>query len=289
MSKALINLSRLAAVTDLRYNSDFFLLHSDQCQWEQDKPYWLNEYVIVIVAERGSVSMAINGIEHTNNTDAGVWYLLCGDNFVVHSVSDDFAGRYIIMSADFLVRLSLNSDLTLAYELHEKPFLPMSGEALQGVLNAYNMFAGILRTPNNPHIFKILQHLTQAYFLTYDYYLHSQQAITSVSREQELTQSFLHQVGFHYKQEHSVNYYAGLLHVTAKHLSRCVLHTTGMSAKQFIAKRLLSSAQSMLASGQKTVVEVSIELGFPDPSTFGKFFRQQTDMTPKAWCERCKA
>lgn len=66
------------------------------------------------------------------------------------------------------------------------------------------------------------------------------------------------------------------------------MHTTGMSAKQCIAKRLLSSARSMLASGRKTVAEVSQELGFPDPSTFGKFFRTQTGTTPKTWCDRLR-
>ncbi len=60
---------------------------------------------------------------------------------------------------------------------------PMSGEAFAGVLVAYEMYAGVLRMPDNPHTFKILQHLTQAYFLTYDYYFHSQQAVAAVSRE----------------------------------------------------------------------------------------------------------
>lgn len=287
MSTPTIQLSRLASITNLKYNNDFYLLSSEQGQWELEKPYWLNDLMIAIILEQGAISMTINGVSRFNNTGSGILYLLNGSNFVVHSVSEDFKARYIVMSSHFLVRLCLNSDLSLNYDLRGNPFLPLPQEGVEGILNVYNMYVALLRLTNNPHIFRIIQHITQACFLTYDYYFHSQTATSYITREQELVKNFLHQLDFHYKQEHSVNYYADLLHVSPKHMSRCVRQEIGMSAKQCIVRHLLSAAQSMLASGTKTAVEVSIELGFPDPSTFGKFFRLQTNMTPKEWCEHC--
>ena len=45
-------------------------------------------------------------------------------------------------------------------------------------------------------------------------------------------------------------------------------------------------AMGMLDSTNKTVAEISDEFHFPNPSSFGTFFRKQTGLSPQKYRER---
>ena len=50
-----------------------------------------------------------------------------------------------------------------------------------------------------------------------------------------------------------------------------------------IKTALIFDAKSQLKYTRKTIQEISNDLNFPNPSFFGKFFKQHTGMTPKAY------
>jgi AraC-like DNA-binding protein len=74
--------------------------------------------------------------------------------------------------------------------------------------------------------------------------------------------------------------YAGRLGVSVRTLTRACLAATGGSAKQVIDARVALQAKRLLACTDGSVAAVGRELGFNEPTNFGRFFVRETGLTP---------
>ena len=102
----------------------------------------------------------------------------------------------------------------------------------------------------------------------------------TLSRKEELLDKFLQLLFEHVKEEHGVAYYAEQLLITPQYLSLVLKEQTGKAANKWIDEVLVSEAKILLKSPQVTVQKVADLLHFSDQSTFGKFFKKQTGLSP---------
>ncbi|MET9292925.1 AraC family transcriptional regulator [Streptomyces sp. NPDC003077] len=77
--------------------------------------------------------------------------------------------------------------------------------------------------------------------------------------------------------------YARALGYSPRTLSRATASATGVSAKEFIDRRVVLEAKRLLAHGDQSAARIADRLGFADAANFGKFFRQRTGVTPLAF------
>ena len=99
-------------------------------------------------------------------------------------------------------------------------------------------------------------------------------------KQEALTDDFFRLLAMHYRQEHTVEFYAGRLNRTPKYLSGAIRKLTGRSVPEWIASNLVREAKNLLKASDRTVLEVSEELNFSSPSVFVQFFRRNTGLTP---------
>lgn len=78
----------------------------------------------------------------------------------------------------------------------------------------------------------------------------------------------------------SVNGYADILNVSAKHLSQTLKEQTGKTAGDWIHEALILEAKVRLKQTSLTVAQIAEALNFSDPSLFGKYFRRYAGCTP---------
>jgi len=79
----------------------------------------------------------------------------------------------------------------------------------------------------------------------------------------------------------SLDWYASQLNITLKRLSICVKQTSGHTPTEWIDRHRLHQAIQLLHSGNQTIKEIASELGFPNQSTFGTWFKRQTSQSPR--------
>ena len=82
---------------------------------------------------------------------------------------------------------------------------------------------------------------------------------------------------------HSVQQYAEMMHVSAKHLSEQVKQETGENALMIIHKRLFLEAQYLLGMGQFSVKEVAEQLNFDTSRHFSRFFKHFAGVNPSEY------
>lgn len=83
-------------------------------------------------------------------------------------------------------------------------------------------------------------------------------------------------------QHHEVGDYAGLLHISPKYLNECVQEVLQVSSKSLITEQLLMRSRHALKFSDKTIKEISFELGFSSPDYFSYFFKTHTGVTPSS-------
>lgn len=105
------------------------------------------------------------------------------------------------------------------------------------------------------------------------------------ARKEELLHNFFRLMMTHRKEIRNVAFYADKLFVTPKYLSSTLKKTTGKTAIEWINEAVIIEAKSMLKMSKKTVLQISDELNFPNPSFFGRYFKQYAGMTPVQYRE----
>lgn len=98
---------------------------------------------------------------------------------------------------------------------------------------------------------------------------------------QALTQAFHQLVKKHAITEHHLTYYAEQLGITTAYLSALTKDVVGVSAGRVIRQQLALEAKRLLAHSSLSVAQISDELNFEDASYFGRFFKRETDQTPR--------
>ncbi|MDR1683483.1 MAG: helix-turn-helix domain-containing protein, partial [Candidatus Symbiothrix sp.] len=87
----------------------------------------------------------------------------------------------------------------------------------------------------------------------------------------------------HYKTEKQVGFYAEKLCLTPKYLSRIIKQNTGKSAHEWLDDYVMLEAKALLKSTNMTIQQISDELNFPSQSFFGKFFKREEGISPRAY------
>ena len=87
----------------------------------------------------------------------------------------------------------------------------------------------------------------------------------------------------HGDEEHSPAFYADKLCISVQYLSLILKRLSGYTANDWIAGFLISRAKVMLRNPSYTIQQITAILCFSDQSSFGKFFKKHTGITPKQY------
>ena len=84
----------------------------------------------------------------------------------------------------------------------------------------------------------------------------------------------------HHRSERSITFYASKLFISPKYLSIIIREATGRPASAWIDDYVILEAKNLLRFSGKNVQQIAYELNFTNQSSFGKYFKHLTDMTP---------
>lgn len=100
------------------------------------------------------------------------------------------------------------------------------------------------------------------------------------SRRLGYVHDFLQLVNIYHTKERSVGFYADKLYISPKYLSLIIKESTGKSAAQWIDECVILEAKNLLRFSGKNIQQIAYELNFSNQSSFGKFFKHLTGMSP---------
>ena len=200
--------------------------------------------------------------------------------------SDDLEGVVVLMSARFTERLNIKVDFDLMQTFQSQRVIPLNDEAMTTMLQFCEMVKRLSQFPDHPYLMETAVNLTRAFFFGAGYFIHQRTETSTQSRSEQLVERFLKLVQAHCRHERQIDYYAQELCLSTKYLAATVKAVTGKTAGDWIEDHVMLEAKAMLSNTDMTVSQISDHLHFPDTSTFGKYFRRHTRMSPKEFRKR---
>ncbi len=147
-------------------------------------------------------------------------------------------------------------------------------KAFKDIIEEYNRFSPekdyILRN----YIFVLLLRIREIYRP------HLNTIKQNLTRAEKLANRFRQLVDKNFLKIREVHEYAEKMNISAKHLSDVVKNTFGKTPREMINDMLLLEAKVQLASTDKTVTEIALDLNFADQSHFNHFIKKFTGNSP---------
>lgn len=105
----------------------------------------------------------------------------------------------------------------------------------------------------------------------------------SNSRQYDMYCRFLSLLNKHSNEQRTVHYYADLMGISSKYLSFVCISYSQKNASTWIDEAVIQKAKALMVVHRYSFSETSNALHFPTVSSFSRFFKRVTGITPKAY------
>lgn len=264
-------------------NDDFVIL-DNPTSWPSTSYPYKNEWLIATLCERGCAQGKVNLREYCVEEN-GFILILPGQVIGSSELSPDFKGKIVLISPHYADLLNFGMSLSLAKSVERKPYYVFPKEAVQAFRSFIELCKTLILLKGGDDILEALKLLSKGFFIGIEELLVHQEPLPRLAngRSSDLAEHFLTLVEAEYRNHRALSYYANRLCKNTKYLSRVIMESTGKSATDWIERCVVMDAKAQLVSTHKRISEISDDLGFPAPSFFGKYFKRQTGLSPKAF------
>ena len=205
----------------------------------------------------------------------------------IHKVSDDFSMTFFkVDKVMFMDIMSSLGRITPDFFFHmRKDFqVPIS-------VNEAKRFLGFcraidFRTNNDDPAFRreTILHLLRIYY--WDFYVHFQKKTRKRntpllnSNKESIAMKFAMLVFENRETHREVAYYADQLCISPLYLTKVIQEVNGQSARDMIADYTIIGIKALLRNADITIKDFVRQSGFSSQSSFSRFFRKHTGMSP---------
>lgn len=242
-------------------------------------PFILEDYRIGMIM-RGELRGIVNLREY-RMTEGTIVFVTPGTIVEPLEVSDDFlieglgvpTDQFLLAHGGKLPELFNGqvSDARRVVTFEERTFLDKMFRLLHDLIGE--------ESTNKDVIYSMISTVTHYY----DQLFHDCIASSAPTHSVEIFNRFLRLVNLHGSREHLLAFYAEKLCITSRYLGTVVLATSGVGAKEWIDRAIISTAKVLLRHSDKQSSQIADELNFPNASFFCKYFKRMTGLTPQQY------
>ena len=117
-------------------------------------------------------------------------------------------------------------------------------------------------------------------------FLRGKKIESRLTRNEEIADSFFKLLLQPIKISDKTAFFADQLNISSKHLIKAIKTTTGKTPGVFINEKMEDNAKLLLTDNKLSISQISDRLRFSETSSFSKFFKKQTGMSPSLFREQ---
>lgn len=242
---------------------------------------------VMVILVKGHLSVDLNtekivvdGPAAVSLNHGSLVNLQAGDN-------DQIDAHILVYTTTFLqdLNISFSSISVDALMSHDSPVLKLRERETHLLLRYIALMNSVMSDKFNTQLNRhIISSLTTALFYQLMLFIYRRIDTNNDShngpRRNNYVQDFLRLVHLYYTTERSVSFYAAQLFISPKYLSLLVKESTKRSAARWIDHFVIMEAKNLLRYSGKNVQQVAYALNFSNQSSFGKYFKHLTGMSP---------
>jgi len=243
---------------------------------------------ILVLLEKGEADIEVNTQTYHIAAPA-IISLTHGEHVVITSSDSKSAEAYILIYTPAFLRdinISFSAITSEVLSLPKSPTLTLEAREVAMLLRYLSLLHAVMTDSNNMLISRhIVSSLTSALFYQATAIISSRIGSShdnagGSSNRNNYVQDFIRLLHVYFNRERSVEFYASRLFISPKYLSLLVKKSTGRSAARWIDYFVIMEAKNLLRYSGKNVQQVAYALNFSNQSSFGKYFKHLTGLSP---------
>lgn len=229
----------------------------------------------IICLDSGSATFCVDFRDITIH--AGQLFVITAGQVCQFDTKSDYSGRLILFTESFFNTSEIDSNFLYTSET----FNPISLNRIVNIdsdaISQQTIFLEKELQKSTDHFQSQIAHSAlKIILLEIERQLSSEYPLTA----QSLGRQFYNAVEKHFRESRKTEYYAELLNVSEKVLSKEVKALIGKTPKAYIDYRTILEAKRLLSYSALSAKEVAFELGFDEPTNFHKYFSKHVGQTP---------
>lgn len=247
---------------------------------------------IIGVGTEGETTVSVNMQEHALKKDT--MFFFGPDNIVQIHSDNRFKAHALAISSEFMrhVNIDIKNMMPLFLQFAEHPSLELTPAESQTLRSFIALVEHQIQGSETPYAREVISSLIAASVYKVGDILHHYLAehpdLTNPIRERSEAyfKQFTQLLSEHFREQRSVNFYAGKLCITPKYLTTIIKRLSGKSVSQWIDSYVILEAKTLLRHSHMSIQQVAYSLNFPNQSFFGSYFKRNTGLSPSQYREQ---
>lgn len=245
--------------------------------------YYSFPYIILTLCLNGT-ARALYDMQEMTQSRNDLALIMPGHLLQPLECSEDYRYARLAISQKMFEELKQNLFTHDYDKFHYAPVCTLSDEQVQRLMTILEQLALIashseLELRHRNHI--LLAQLVVGYEYL-NYYRRKQDEKWRANRFNAIFSQFCDLVVTHFRESKEVNYYAQLMHIHPKYLSRVITAAHGITPLKWIEQYVVNQAKRLIANQpNKTLKQIAFQLGFDEPTSFYRYFKRGTGITAK--------
>lgn len=246
--------------------------------------------ITIMIVRHGTLNVEVNMLPYSLRANS-LLMINPGSLFKISSIDPERLDIAIFfVSSNFLLDINIDLNALNIRSLIEKrrPAVRLTPAETQKLLKYFDLM--YLHTHDEITLFStnVARSVCAAIFyelLQINYMRINRHAdeISGTRRRSTYVHDFMRLVHFNYSRHRTLAFYAEKLFISPKYLTVLVKEATGRSATEWIDEFVIIEAKNLLRFSGKNIQQVAYALNFPNQSSFGKYFKRLTGISPMAY------
>lgn len=244
-------------------------------------PIKLGKFHLIMI-ERGDLIVDVNH-RIFRLGDRSTIHLNNGDIIRSIKTSKEIRGHHIVFSTGFQseIRTSRKSPINIQLK-KEFPFQEFSVKEFEFLTTSINRLKTYIKETDHHYRSIVIKNAVHNLLLDISdkrRKVHGNK-MDQATRKEVIFERFKSLLNGYSDEHHDVAWYANAMMITPDYLSKIIREKTGESARATINESIISRAKYLMQQSDLSLKEISDMLHFVDQSSFGRFFKANTGLSP---------
>ena len=265
--------------------TDILIVREMQCFFGYNEDFVFPHTILTLILSGSARAMYDRRVITHHKNDLAI--ILPGHIMHPMDCTDDFTYALLFISPKMLDDLRFHTFSHDHDKFNDAPVCSLTDEQAAHLLAIVDQLVAIANHSEQelPHRYQTLLAQLAVGYEFLNYYRRDQDRHWAENRHTDIFNSFCDLVVKHYRESREVKYYADLLNLTPKHLSKVIRKATnGLSPVKWIEQYVTAQAKRLIdAHATQTLQETAYMLGFSEPTSFYRYFKRVAGMTAKQY------
>lgn len=232
---------------------------------------------------QGTLRVTLNLKEYVINAHDFI-FLIPGSFIQVHKTTKNVKMAFVGFSSSFMNTMEFwNMSTEFLFSLISNPVFPLPDKAYSLYKETFHMISRVLNMGEVPVTPRMMVSVMNIFIESVSGMCGKETLPVSETRDRIIFREFVRMVFIHYRQQHKVSFYARSAKLTLSHFCAAINKASGQTPYEIIMSLIIMDAKGQLKGTTARINKVAESLGFDNPTTFTRYFREHVGMTPQEY------